>query len=170
MVGSGGPCAGAMLPWGLDAGSWGRTLWRLRESPKGHLPGQWAQGACALDQRDCDVQRLAAREGKVPVPAARAMGPCLDMSIPSGGSQRHLGTTSRGGEAQEACSWKSVTVVSGSRQLGRRSPSFCCQGLASLVGLSHAQQGLTRHPGTAFRGCGPRGACMLKPHDCGVCR
>lgn len=160
MVGSGGPCAGAMLPWGLDAGSWGRTLWRLRESPKGHLPGQWAQGACALDQHDCDVQRLAAREGKVPVPAARAMGPCLDMSIPSGGSQRHLGTTSRGGEAQEACSWKSMTVCLAVGSLGGEVPVFAARVLHPWLDYHTPSRGSQGTRGPPFGAVDPEGpAC-----------
>lgn len=130
----------AVLPWGLDAGSWGHALWQHRESSKGHLPGQQAQGACVLNWCECGAQRLAAREGEVLVSAARTMLTCLDMSLPSGGSQKHLGVTCQGIGAQEAC-------MLGRCNCGAWQSTACCWGLVHLVGSVHAQKRLTEAPG-----------------------
>lgn len=52
-VGLGDPCARTELLQGLDSSGWGCASQWLREAPKGHLPGQWDQGVCALDQCNC---------------------------------------------------------------------------------------------------------------------
>lgn len=61
----GGASAGVVLVQGLDASSQGCALLLLREGPRSHLPGQWVQGACALDWFNCSDQRLAAEEEEV---------------------------------------------------------------------------------------------------------
>lgn len=162
VVSSGNPCAGAVLPWGLDAGSWGHALWQHRKSSKGHLPGQQVQGACVLNWCECGAQRLAAREGEVLVSAARAMLTCLDMSLPSG-AHRSTWESPVGavGLRRPAC-WEGTTVVPGSQQ-----PAAGV--LCPWLDLYMPRRGSQRHLGTTCQNCEPRGACTLKPQDCCVC-
>lgn len=92
-----GPMCWSGATTGTDASGQGCALQQLREAPRGCLPGQWAQGSCVLDRCDCSDQSSAAEEGEVRVSVARALSPLLDMSVPSGSSQRHSGVACWGG-------------------------------------------------------------------------
>lgn len=92
------------------------------------------------------------------------MRPCLDMSAPSGGSQRHSGAAF-GAVAQEACALCPEVNGCGVGRL-----SFCCPGLAPLAGFAHAQWWLTEALGALCQGGAHalRGGLVLKLHDQGV--
>lgn len=70
-------------------GGYARAQQWLTESPRSCPLGQWAQGACMLEQCDRGDRMLAAREVQDPASAAGALRPWLGMLSPCSGSQRH---------------------------------------------------------------------------------
>lgn len=102
---------------------------------------------------------LAAWEMQVPASSAGAVCPWLGTLTPCSGSLRCLGATYLGGRLGNPLTSLQRLQCLEVGSWGVGSPSFCCQGCASLVGYMCIQQWLTEMPGTACQVSGLSGPC-----------
>lgn len=108
--------------------------WKLTEGSRSCLQRLCAQGAHTLQWRDRGDKMLAAWEMQVPASSAGAVCPWLGTLTPCSGSLRCLGATYLGGRLGNPLTSLQRLQCLEVGSWGVGSPSFCCQGCASLVG------------------------------------